>query len=314
MSSISSEVPAVTTAASHGRFSADVVSRRLADYLQLTRPRIAVMSAVAVAAGFRVASPMSVDWLTLFAAIIGIVCFVAVSSTWNQVLERRTDSLMNRTESRPFATGRISATEGWVLGFVLCVVGALVLGAVVNTLTLAASALTMLTYVFAYTPLKRTSVLCTTVGAIPGAMPPVLGWLAAGRGLGVEALALFAIFFVWQFPHFLAIGWLHRIDYQRAGLRMLPSFHDNGRLTAVVAITYAIAFVPVSCLPRFVGLAGQGYLFAALVLSAGYLWLTVRFVIQRSDRRARQLMIGSLLCLPVLLLCLVGDFVRLTSF
>jgi protoheme IX farnesyltransferase len=125
-------------------------------------------------------------------------------------------------------------------------------------------------------------------------------------------LALFAVFFVWQFPHFLAIGWIYRHQYNDAGLKMLPSFTDGGRLTGLIAVVYAVAFVPVACLPRFVGLAGSGYLAAALVLSAGYLWLTVRFAISRSELRARRLLAGSLICLPVLLICLVFDFLRLT--
>ena len=129
----------------------------------------------------------------------------------------------------------------------------------------------------------------------------------------LEALALFAVFFVWQFPHFLAIGWIYRDDYEQAGLKMLPSFSDNGVRTGWIALIYALAFVPVSCLPRIVGLAGPGYMAAALVLSLGYLWLTVRFVMDRTNVRARQLMVGSLICLPVLLLCLVGDYLRLVS-
>jgi protoheme IX farnesyltransferase len=182
----------------------------------------------------------------------------------------------------------------------------------VNPMTSAASLLTMLCYVCGYTPLKRRSEFCTTVGAIPGAMPPVLGWLAAGGTPGIECLALFAVFFVWQFPHFLAIGWIYRRQYEDAGLKMLPSFSDGGRLTGLVAMVYAVAFVPVACLPRFVGLAGSGYLAAALVLSAGYLWLTFRFALSRSEFRARRLLAGSLVCLPVLLVCLVFDFLRLT--
>jgi protoheme IX farnesyltransferase len=143
-------------------------------------------------------------------------------------------------------------------------------------------------------------------------MPAVLGWFAAGGLPGIECLALFAVFFVWQFPHFLAIGWIYRHQYNEAGLKMLPSFSDGGRLTGLIALVYAVAFVPVACLPRFVGLAGSGYLLQALVLSAGYLWLTVRFAISRSELRARRLLAGSLICLPVLLICLVFDFLRLT--
>ena len=290
-----------------------VLQSRLADYRQMARPRIMVMSAAAVLSGFVLASPIVMSWSTVGFAIIGICCLVAASSVLNQVLESDTDRRMNRTADRPVASGRVSRIEGAALGIGASAIGGTLLWCFVNHNTSIASVLTMLSYVLLYTPLKRVSSLCTTVGAVPGAMPPVLGWLAAGGEFGLEALALFAVFFVWQFPHFLAIGWIYRDDYERAGLKMLPSFHDHGVRTGWIALTYALAFVPVSCLPRMAGLAGPGYMAAALVLSLGYLWLTVRFVIDRTNVRARQLMFGSLICLPVLLLCLVADYLRLMS-
>ncbi|MEY3174986.1 MAG: Protoheme farnesyltransferase 1 [Planctomycetota bacterium] len=285
---------------------------RLAEYRQMVRPRILLMSAVAVAAGFILSSTELVDWLLLAIAAPSICLLVAASSVLNQVIEADSDYRMARTTARPLASGRISRREGLLLGSAFAVLGSVLLWTLVNPLTSAASLLTMLCYVCAYTPLKRRSEFCTTIGAIPGAMPPVLGWLAAGGQPGIECLALFALFFVWQFPHFLAIGWIYRQQYSDAGLKMLPSFTDGGRLTGLLAMLYAVAFVPVACLPRFVGLAGSGYLAAALVLSTGYLWLTIRFAFTRSDFRARRLLAGSLICLPVLLVCLVFDFLRLT--
>ena len=286
---------------------------RFADYRQMSRPRIMLMSAAAALSGFVLASPIVISWPVVCLAIIGICCLVAASSALNQVMEAGTDKQMNRTSDRPVASGRISRVEGAVLGILAATIGASVLWVFVNHATSIAAIFTMLAYVLLYTPLKRISTLCTTVGAVPGAMPPVLGWLAAGGEFGQEALALFAVFFVWQFPHFLAIGWIYRDDYERAGLKMLPSFSDHGVRTGWIALSYALAFVPVSCLPRVAGLAGPGYVSAALVLSLGYLWLTVRFVVDRTNVRARQLMIGSLICLPVLLLCLVVDYLRLVS-
>ncbi len=286
---------------------------RMSDYRQMVRPRIIVMSAAAVMAGFVLASPIVIAWPQMIVAAFGICCLVAASSVLNQVWESRTDSIMHRTENRPVASGRLSRWEATMLGLTLSVSGSLTLAVYVNGLTSIASFLTMLTYVLLYTPLKRISSLCTTVGAVPGAMPPVLGWFAAGGNIGLEALALFAVFFVWQFPHFLAIGWIYRDDYEAAGLRMLPSFHDNGRRAGWIALVYAMAFVPVSCLPRYVGLAGTGYMSAALVLSLGYLWLTSRFFWSRTNLRARQLMLGSLICLPAMLICLVADYLRLVS-
>ena len=286
---------------------------RFADYRQMARPRIMTMSAAAVLSGFVLASPIVMSWPVVGIAIAGICCLVAASSVLNQVMEAATDKRMNRTSDRPVASGRISRVEGAAFGILASVTGAILLWVFVNHTTSIAAFGTMLCYVLLYTPLKRISTLCTTVGAVPGAMPPVLGWLAAGGEFGLEALALFAVFFVWQFPHFLAIGWIYRDDYERAGLKMLPSFSDDGARTGWIALSYALAFVPVSCLPRIAGLAGPGYISAALVLSLGYLWLTVRFVMDRTNVRARQLMVGSLICLPVLLLCLVADYLRLVS-
>jgi len=291
-----------------------IPASRFADYRQMARPRIIVMSAAAVMAGFVLASPIVISWTVLSIAVIGICSLVAASSVLNQVIESSTDLRMNRTSDRPVASGRLSRLEATLFGCFLSIVGTYLLSQYVNTLTSVAALSTMLTYVLLYTPLKRVSALCTTVGAVPGAMPPVLGWFAAGGGPGIETLALFGLFFVWQFPHFLAIGWIYREDYQVAGLKMLPSFSDGGRRAGWIALVYAVCFVPVSCLPRFVGMAGSGYLAAALVLSAGYLWLTVRFFAMRTNARARQLMIGSLICLPALLVCLVSDYLRLVSW
>lgn len=288
-------------------------SVRIADYAQMLRLRIIVMSAVAISAGFVLAARAQPDWAVLVVAVVGISCLVAASSVLNQVLEAGSDGRMSRTEDRPLASGRISLAEGFTLGAVLAVSGAVLLWVQVNQLTAVASFLTMLCYVLVYTPLKRRTIFCTTAGAVPGAMPAVLGWFAAGGNPGIEAVALFAIFFVWQFPHFLAIGWLHRKDYQQAGLLMLPSFSDKGLRAGLLALLYAIAFVPVVQVPRYCGLAGDGYAFAAFVLSLGYLWLTARFTRARTDGNARKLMAGSLICLPILLVCLVFDYLRLLA-
>jgi len=291
----------------------EVIARRLSDYRQLVRPRILIMSSAAVVAGFILASPIAISWPVMGFSVFGIRCLVAASSVLNQVIESRTDARMNRTVDRPVASGRLSRKEGAWFGILISILGSLVLAVYVNSLTSVSAFVTMLTYVLLYTPLKRSSALCTTVGAVPGAMPAVLGWFAAGGHVGVEAVALFGLFFVWQFPHFLAIGWIYRDDYQAAGLKMLPSFTDEGARAGWIALVYAVAFVPVSCLPRFVGLAGTGYLGAALILSLGYLWLTVRFSMSRTNLRAKQLMAGSLICLPAMLICLVADYLRLVS-
>lgn len=271
------------------------------------------MTVVSVAVGFTLASPIVFRGPVLLVAIVGIVALVAASSILNQCLEQATDSLMVRTANRPIASGRISTLEAVAVASFLTAGGTALLWNLVNPLTATATLLTLLIYVCGYTVLKTRTALCTTVGAIPGAMPPVLGWLAAGGSPGIEALTLFAIFFVWQFPHFLAIGWIHRRDYHQAGLRMLPSFSDSGLLTGLFAVVYAAVFVPISALPTFVGLSGDLYLSLAMLLSVAYLIQSVRFLFVRSDERARRLLYTSLLCLPLLLVALVVDFLRLTS-
>ncbi|MEQ9408038.1 MAG: heme o synthase [Fuerstiella sp.] len=290
-----------------------LIRQRGQDYAELCRPRIAVMTMVSVAVGFTLSSPVVFDGFLLFMSIIGIVQLVAASSILNQCLERRTDAKMTRTSSRPIAVGRVSLSESILVSVALSVSGFTLLWDQVNPLTATATLATLLVYVGGYTVLKRRTSLCTTVGAIPGAMPPVLGWLAAGGRPGIEAMALFSVFFIWQFPHFLAIGWLHRHDYRRAGLRMLPSFSDQGLLTGLFAVLYAAAFVPVSVLPAYVGLSGDFYFCAALFLSVSYLVYAIRFLLDRSELRARGLLYNSLLCLPLLLIALVIDFLRLTS-
>lgn len=301
------------TASDTGQTITAIIGGRISDYSQMVRPRIIVMSAAAIVSGFVLASTEQVDWAKAAINVPAICFLVAASSVLNQVWESGSDRSMRRTLGRPVASGRVSVSEGILLGCLLSAVGSLILWQFANPITSISALLTMLTYVCIYTPMKRLTAFCTTVGAVPGAMPPVLGWFAAGGRPGFECLALFAVFFVWQFPHFLAIGWIYRDDYQAAGLRMLPSFSDGGRRTGQIALLYALAFVPVTWLPRFAGLAGTGYLAASLILSLGYLWLTLRFFIERSDRRARQLMAGSLICLPILLGCLLLDFLRLTA-
>lgn len=293
--------------------TAAVFRQRRADYAELCRPRIALMTMVSVAVGFTLASPIIFEGVTLCIALVGIIQLVAASSMLNQCLERHTDARMKRTANRPLAAGRIPAIEAVAVSLALTASGFFTLWNLVNPATAFATLMTLVVYVGGYTLLKTRTSLCTTIGAIPGAMPPVLGWLAAGGHAGVEALALFALFFVWQFPHFLAIGWIHRKDYEGAGLRMLPSFRDNGLRTGLIALIYAIAFVPVSMLPTALGMTGDVYFAAATVMSLAYLFYTVRFLMERTDVRARKLLYNSLLCLPLLLVALVVDFLRLTA-
>ena len=289
------------------------LSLRMPDLLEMCRPRIAVMTLAAAATGFLLASPIAVHWSRLAAALAGILQLVAASSILNQVLEMSTDALMDRTADRPLIRGRVSRLEAVLAGVFLAVSGTTVLLAFSDPAATVAGVGTLFLYVLVYTPLKTRSSLCTTLGAVPGAMPPVLGWFAAGGSPGSSALALFALLFTWQFPHFLAIGWIHRHDYRRAGLRMLPSFSDGGRRAGLVAVVYAAAFVPVSMMPVYVGLTGRCYFVTGLLLSALYLAAAISFAFRRTSQAGRVLLLTSLFVLPALLLVMVSEFLYLRA-
>jgi heme o synthase len=259
------------------------------------------------------ASPVLIHWAALGVALTGILQLVAASSILNQVFEMESDAGMARTADRPLVSGRISRGEASTVGIILACSGAGVLWFFSNPWTTLAGIGTLLMYVCAYTPLKTRSSLCTTIGAIPGAMPPVLGWLAAGGSANSGAWALFAFLFTWQFPHFLAIGWIYRADYQQAGLKMLPSFSDGGQRAGLVACAYAVAFVPVSLLPVYAGMTGRYYLMTAALFSGIYLMASLRFAVNRTTDRARSLLFVSLVILPILLAVMVGEFLHLTA-
>lgn len=281
---------------------------RLSEYLELTKPRIAVMALVSVAVGYTLAGGSDWQWLPLANALWGIGSVAVACSVLNQLLERNTDALMQRTANRPLAAGRITPGAALCFGLATGVGGLVWLLLFVNSLTALLSLATLLLYVCIYTPLKRVSSICTTVGAIPGALPPVLGWTAAGGSLDAGGFSLFAILFLWQFPHFLAIGWLHRLDYSGAGLKMLPAVP---RATGVLAAVYAIALIPVSLLPERSAIAGDAYLLVAVALGLGYLAATLRFSWKQSRETARMLLWSSLVYLPLLLLALTWDHFRL---
>jgi protoheme IX farnesyltransferase len=282
------------------------LSSRFADYLEITKPRISVMVLVTVSVGFALGSFGQWNPITLLHALFGIALVAVASSAFNQVLERKSDAMMNRTSDRPIPSGRMSAVEVSMFGAVCGVIGTAWLLMFVNSTTAALTALTFVLYVFIYTPLKPRSYLCTTIGAIPGALPPVLGWVAAGAPLDSRPLALFGILFLWQFPHFLAIAYVHKEDYGRASLKMLPG-NDIPRVVGWMAICYALLLLPVSLMPSAVALAGVGYFATAIILGIGYVVASIRFMRNESRQTARGLIFTSLVYLPVLLLVLTWD-------
>jgi heme o synthase len=281
---------------------------RLADYIQLTRPRLSGMALLTVAAGAILASGGTPNWPILMHALIGAALVAAGASAVNQWLERDVDARMRRTQDRPLPVGRLQPGEVFVFGIASAMCGVAYLAvALASPLAAVVAALTFLIYVFAYTPLKRVTPFNTLVGGIAGALPPVIGWSAVRGSLNAEIAALFAILFLWQVPHFLAIAWIYRGDYGRAGLRMLPSVDRDGRMTGRHMISYCLALFAVSLVPLIVSGAGWIYLIGALVLGIGYLVSAVAFSRRRSVPWARAVLRVSLIYLPVLLTLLLLD-------
>jgi protoheme IX farnesyltransferase len=282
--------------------AAVLTGTRWADYLQLTRPRLCVMALLTVAAGAVLASGGAPDWRIMAHALVGAALAAAGASALNQWSEREVDARMRRTRARPLPAGRLQPGEVLVLGIASAAGGVVYLAAALpSALAAVVAALTLLTYVFAYTPLKRRTPLNTLVGAIPGALPPVIGWTAVRGSVGAEAGALFAVLFLWQVPHFLAIAWIYREDYGRAGLCMLPSVDAEGGATGRQMIVYCLALVAASLMPVVVGGAGPVYLGGALILGVGFLAYSIGFSLRRSTARARGVLRASLIYLPALL-------------
>jgi len=287
------------------------VAARLSDYLELAKPRIAVMALVTVAVGYTLARHGEWQLAPLLHGLTGIALVAAGSSALNQLLERRTDALMDRTANRPLPAGRLQPGDALLFGLATGGLGTLYLAVWVNLLTALLAVATLILYVAVYTPLKRVTSLSTAIGAVPGALPPVLGWTAGGGELDSNAFALFAILFLWQFPHFLAICWLYRDDYARAGLRMLPAAVPRPRVTGCLSVAYALALVPVSFLPSRLVLAGDAYLLAAALLGLCYVFFACRFFWRETRATARGLLWTSLAYLPLLLLTLTWDHLQL---
>ena len=286
---------------------------RFSDYLILAKPRIAVMVLLTVALGYGLAASGRAWNGQLLLTLLGVGLTAVASGALNQWWERKTDGLMWRTAKRPLPMGRLTALEACLFGLVTGVAGLVILYTQVNELTAFLAAMTLLLYTWVYTPLKRLSSLATIIGAIPGAMPPVLGWTGASGELGIGAVVLFGILFLWQFPHFLAIGWMYREEYEGAGLHMLPAARGRGGMVGCLAVVYALALIPVSLQPVTCGLAGGGYAAAALLLGLAYLWASIRFWREESRLKARQLLLTSVAYLPLLWLALLLDHWRLAS-
>ncbi|MFQ5679699.1 MAG: heme o synthase [Gemmatimonadota bacterium] len=280
---------------------------RLGDYLELTKPRITALVLVTAAAGFYLGSLGAVEWGLLLHTLLGTALVAAGTSAMNQVLEREVDGRMARTRGRPLPAGRLAPRSAGVFAGALAAAGVLYLFLAVNLPTALLAAAAFLVYDLAYTPLKRIHSLATLVGAIPGALPIAGGWVAARGELGGEAWALFGILFFWQLPHFLALAWLLREDYRRAGLPMLSVGDPEGLSTRHQTLVYALTLLPVSLLPAAIGMAGAAYFWAALGLGILFLARAAVFSRRPAAASARRLFHASILYLPLLLLLLTLD-------
>ncbi len=283
------------------------VTLAAADLVELTKPRITLMVVLTAGIGLLLAAGGAPPALLVLATLTGTGLVSAGGSTLNHVLERDTDRLMRRTANRPLAAGRMAPDTALAFGLVLTVVGLLVLALAINLLSALLGAVAFSGYVFVYTPLKRVTSLATVVGAVPGALPPMMGWVAVSGRIEAGAWVLFGILFLWQLPHFLAIAWMYRDDYSRAGLPVFTTGDSGGNRTARQMLLWAAALVPVSLLPSALGLTGATYFVGALVLGLGLLAACLGFSLSHSSHAARRLLLASVVYLPAVLAIMVLD-------
>lgn len=282
-------------------------SSRFSDYLALTKPRVTLMVVITMAFGFYLGARGEMEWLLFLHAVIGTALVAGGTSALNQYVERDIDAKMQRTKNRPLPTGRLRPHEALIFSITISVAGIVQLMLAVNWLTALLATLTLMSYVFLYTPLKQKSTLSTVVGAIPGALPPLGGWTAARGDLSLEGWVLFAILFLWQLPHFLAIAWIYREDYRRGGFPMLTVVDPEGDSAGRQIISNCLALLPVSLLPTILGMAGRLYFVGALALSLLFLGCGIAVMRHRTNADVRRLLRASLVYLPVLLALMALD-------
>lgn len=277
------------------------------DYLELTKPRITMLVVTTTLIGSCLASFGGIDYLLLLHTLLGTALIAAGASCLNMVLEWDADSRMRRTESRPIPSGRLTVSQAIYFGCAISACGILYLLVFVNPLTSLLATITAGLYLFAYTPLKKRTPLCTVVGAIPGAIPPMMGWTAVRNSLDFPAFWLFAILFLWQLPHFLAIAWLYREDYARGGFPMLPVVDPKGTSTSRQIIAQTFSLLGVSLVPALLGFFGYTYLIGAAVLGVIFVVMGIRLAITKSSASARRLLLTSVIYLPLLMTLMVAD-------
>jgi len=280
---------------------------RLADYWTLTKPEVNFLVLVSTLVGFYLASRGPLDFWRLLHTLLGTLLVASGTGTLNQYIERHSDRHMRRTANRPLPAGRLAPPEAFWFGILLATFGGWELWVFTNPLTSGLALLTLGAYLLFYTPLKKRTPLCTLVGAFPGAMPPLIGWAAVRNSLSLDAWALYAFLFFWQFPHLLAIAWMYREDYARAGLQMLPRNDREGRTTVRQILGYSLVLLPASIVPVFLGQVGKAYLVGALVLGFGFLHYGMRLAANRSNSFARRLVLASVVYLPLVFALMMVD-------
>ena len=269
------------------------------DFIALTKPGLVIMLVLTTCVGFYLGSDGPVDWLRLLHTLAGTALAAGGTLALNQFMERDRDAMMRRTRKRPLPAGKLRPAQALGFGVSITVAGLLYLALVVNVLSCAVTALITATYLFLYTPLKHRTTLSTVFGAVPGALPPVTGWAAARNELGLEAGVLFAILFLWQMPHALALAWLFREDYARAGFQLLPAVDPDGRFTSVQILINCLALTAFSLVPTILGISGVVYFYVAFSAGLGLLAFAIHLTMTRTQASARNLFFASLVFLLV---------------
>jgi len=282
----------------------------MAVFADLIKARLTALVLLTTLVGFYIGWRGRMDFILMFHALAGTALIAAGASALNQLLEREYDAKMRRTQNRPLPAGRLQPATVMIFGGVSATAGLIYLALAVNLLTSVIGAVTFVSYLFIYTPLKRVTWLNTAIGAVPGALPPLMGWTAARGELSSEGWALFAILAFWQMPHFFAIAWIYRDEYAKAGFKMLPVVDPDGRRTGQQAVSHSLALLAVSLCPFAFNMAGTVYLTAAIILGAGYLVCAIQFSRRLTLARARRLFLASIIYLPLLLAAMVWDKVK----
>lgn len=281
------------------------VREKLLAFFELTKPRIAFMLVLTAAASFYLGTVGKFDVILFVNAMLGITLLAFGVATLNQYWERETDVLMKRTASRPIPTEKVSPNEALMFGILLCLGAETYLFFLVNALTAVLGIVVIVGYVFLYTPLKTRTSASTAIGALPGAMPPLMGWTAAANEITLGAWALFALLFLWQFPHFLAIAWMYKDEYAKAGIKMLPVVEPEGKITAQQIVIFTIILLPISVAPYFLGFAGLIYLVGSIVLGVWFLKSSIEMARVKTVEKARKLLLVSVIYLPLLFALMV---------